>query len=70
MLRAIEQADFVYFGIDHAEPALDPGALAGLRDYRSRPLTIVDFNSRWLGQLGSDRRLRRHLLSRVQRRSL
>jgi glutamyl-tRNA reductase len=45
VLRAIEQADFVYFGIDHAEPVLDPTALTGLRDYRSRPITIVDFNS-------------------------
>ncbi|MEE8573548.1 MAG: ferrochelatase, partial [Gemmatimonadota bacterium] len=45
VLQAIEDADFVYFGIDHAEPVLDPATLAGLRDYQSRPLTIVDFNS-------------------------
>jgi glutamyl-tRNA reductase len=45
VLQAIQAADFVYFGIDHAEPVLDPATIAGLRDYRSRPLTIVDFNS-------------------------
>jgi ferrochelatase len=45
VLEAIRDADFVYFGIDHAEPVLDPAVLRDLRDYRSRPLTVVDFNS-------------------------
>jgi hypothetical protein len=45
VLEAIRDADFVYFGIDHAEPVLDPAVLHDLRDYRSRPLTVVDFNS-------------------------
>jgi glutamyl-tRNA reductase len=45
VLQAIEEADCVYFGIDHAEHVLDPSTIAELRDYRSRPLTIVDFNS-------------------------
>jgi glutamyl-tRNA reductase len=46
VLQAIEDADFLYFGIDHAEPVLDPASLAGLRDYRTRPLVIADFNAR------------------------
>jgi len=45
VLQAINDADVVYFGIDHAEPVLDPATLAELRDFQSRPLTIVDFNS-------------------------
>ncbi len=45
VLQAIADADFVYFGIDHAEPVLGAAELVELRDYRSRPLTIVDFNS-------------------------
>ncbi len=45
VLRAVADADVVYFGIDQAEAVLDPGALAGLRDFDARPLTLVDFNS-------------------------
>ena len=45
VLHAIADADFVFFGIDQAEPVLDAAALLGLRDYRARPLTLVDFNS-------------------------
>jgi glutamyl-tRNA reductase len=45
VLAAIEDADLVYLGIDHAERVLSAAALDGLRDYRARPLTIVDFNS-------------------------
>ncbi len=45
VVKAIADADVVYFGIDHPEPVLDAAVLTGLRDYRERPLTIVDFNS-------------------------
>jgi glutamyl-tRNA reductase len=45
VLRAIADADFVYFGIDQAEPVLDAIALVGLRDHAVRPLTLVDFNT-------------------------
>jgi glutamyl-tRNA reductase len=45
VVRAIADSDVVYFGIDHPEPVLDAAVLAGLRDFRERPLTIVDFNS-------------------------
>lgn len=45
VLRAIANADFVFFGIDQAEPVLDATALLGLRDYGVRPLTLVDFNT-------------------------
>jgi len=45
VLRAVADADVVYFGIDQPEAVLDPFALAGLRDFRARPLTLVDFNS-------------------------
>jgi glutamyl-tRNA reductase len=44
VLRAIADADFVYFGIDQAEPVLDAAAVRGLRDVAGRPLTLVDFN--------------------------
>jgi len=45
VLQAISEADYVYFGIDHPDPVLDTGLLADRRDYRDRPLTILDFNS-------------------------
>jgi len=45
VVRAVADADVVYFGIDQPEAVLDPIALAGLRDFRARPLTLVDFNS-------------------------
>jgi glutamyl-tRNA reductase len=44
VLRAIADADFVFFGIDQAEPVLDAALLRGLRDVAARPLTVVDFN--------------------------
>jgi glutamyl-tRNA reductase len=44
VLRAMADADFVYFGIDQAEPVLDAAALIGVRDLAARPLTLVDFN--------------------------
>jgi protoheme ferro-lyase/glutamyl-tRNA reductase len=45
VLRAIADADFVYFGLDQAEPVLHRSRLAELRDLAARPLTILDFNS-------------------------
>jgi ferrochelatase len=45
VLRAIADADFVFFGIDHPQPVLDAEVIGGLRDFTKRPLTIVDFNS-------------------------
>jgi glutamyl-tRNA reductase len=45
VIKAIADADFVFFGIDHPEPVLDATELLGLRDYGERPLQIVDFNS-------------------------
>ena len=44
VLRAIAEADFVYFGIDQAEPVLDAAAMRDVRDLAARPLTVVDFN--------------------------
>jgi ferrochelatase len=45
VLRAIADADYVFFGIDHPQPVLDAEVIGGLRDFTKRPLTIVDFNS-------------------------
>lgn len=42
--RAIADADFVFFGIDQADPVLNANLVRGLRDFAARPLTIVDFN--------------------------
>lgn len=44
VLRAIAEADFVLFGIDHAEPVLSAEMLAGKRDFSKRQLVVVDFN--------------------------
>jgi protoheme ferro-lyase/glutamyl-tRNA reductase len=44
VIRAIGDADFVFFGIDHAEPVLSAEMLAGERDFSKRPLVVVDFN--------------------------
>jgi len=44
VLRAVADADFVFFGIDHAKPVLFAEMLAGKRDYSKRPLVVVDFN--------------------------
>ncbi|MFC1628455.1 ferrochelatase [Gemmatimonadota bacterium] len=45
VIRAIADADHVYFGIDHPDPVLDIAVLQGLRDFGQRPLMIMDFNS-------------------------
>ncbi len=45
VIGAIAEADFVYFGIDHPDPVLDTTVLTDLRDFRERPLLIMDFNS-------------------------
>jgi glutamyl-tRNA reductase len=45
VLRAMADADLVFFGIDQIEPVLHGAALAGVRDLRARPLILVDFNS-------------------------
>lgn len=51
VVGAVREADFLYFGIDHADAVLDPRVLRGLRDFTTHPLTIVDFNS--FGSLGA-----------------
>ena len=54
VLRVIADADFVFFGIDHAEPVLSAEMLAGKRDFSKRPLVVVDFNdSGSVSDLGS-----------------
>ncbi len=45
VLRAVADADVAVFGIDQADPVMDGASLAGLRDFRKRPLTVVDFNT-------------------------
>jgi len=45
VVAAIADADVVYLGIDQTEPVLDAATLRGLRDFRTRPLTVVDFNT-------------------------
>jgi len=45
VLRAVADADFVFFGVDQVEQIMDMRALAELRDFAARPLTLVDFNS-------------------------
>jgi glutamyl-tRNA reductase len=45
VLRALSDADVVYFGIDQPEPVLDLASLTEMRDLSARPLTLVDFNS-------------------------
>ena len=44
VIRAIAEADFVFFGIDHAEPVISVEMLAGERDFSKRPLVVIDFN--------------------------
>ncbi len=51
VLARVAAADVVYFGIDRPDPVLDAATLAGLRDFRSRPLTVLDFNSN--GSIGA-----------------
>jgi len=45
VLRAVADADVVFFGIDRDTPVLDAGDLRGLRDFAQRPLTVIDFNT-------------------------
>ena len=45
VLQSIAAADFVYLGIDQQDPVIDVDLLHELRDFRARPLTIIDFNS-------------------------
>jgi hypothetical protein len=51
VLCTIADTDVVYLGIDQADPVLEARSLAGLRDFRVRPLTLVDFNA--FGSLGA-----------------
>ena len=43
--KAIANADVVIFGVDHSEPLIDGSSLRILRDWRHRPLTVIDFNT-------------------------
>jgi ferrochelatase len=45
VVRAIADADFVYFGVDSQEPVLDAETLSRLRDFARRPLRVIDFNT-------------------------
>lgn len=43
--KILADADVVFFGIDHREPVLHVEQLRGCRDFQTRPLTIIDFNT-------------------------
>jgi hypothetical protein len=43
--QAIADADIVFFGIDRNEPVLDAEEIRECRDFTSRPLTVIDFNT-------------------------
>ena len=45
ILDAMSEADTVVLGIDNREPILEAATLRGLRDFDTRPLTLVDFNT-------------------------
>ena len=45
IINAIADSDVVFFGIDRDEPVLNMQELKHLRDYESRPLLIIDFNT-------------------------
>jgi ferrochelatase len=45
VIKAIAEADVVYFGIDSDEPVLTADDLRGARDFSARPLTVIDFNT-------------------------
>ena len=45
VIQAIGDADVVIYGIDHDEPALRADRIRDLRDFRERPLTVIDFNT-------------------------
>lgn len=45
VLKAIADADIVFFGIDRNEPVLSGEQVRDLRDFAARKLTVVDFNT-------------------------
>ena len=45
VLKAIADADIVFFGIDRDEPVLSGEQVRDLRDFAARKLTVVDFNT-------------------------
>ncbi len=45
VLKAIADADIVFFGIDRDEPVLSGEQIRDLRDFSARGLTVVDFNT-------------------------
>ena len=45
VLKAIADADIVFFGIDRDEPVLSGEQVRDLRDFAVRELTVVDFNT-------------------------
>ncbi|MBU0616235.1 MAG: ferrochelatase [Planctomycetes bacterium] len=45
VVKAISEADIVYSGIDRNETVLEADTLGVLRDFKERPLTIIDFNT-------------------------
>ncbi len=45
VLKALADADVVYFGIDSQEPVVSAEEVRGLRDFAQRPLTVIDFNT-------------------------
>ncbi|MEM1166041.1 MAG: ferrochelatase [Planctomycetota bacterium] len=45
VLEAVEHADVLAIGIDSRSTVFGCDDLAGLRDFRDRPLTVIDFNA-------------------------
>ena len=45
ILDAIAEADTLVLGVDNREPILEAATIRGLRDFGSRSLTVIDFNS-------------------------
>jgi hypothetical protein len=43
--KAVLNADVVIFGVDRQEPVIDAERLCEERDFQTRPLTFIDFNS-------------------------
>ena len=44
VLDEIANADFLFFGIDHANPVISADMLVGRRDFVRHPLYVIDFN--------------------------
>jgi len=44
VIRAIADADVVFFGLDRKQPVLDSEQIRDCRDFTNRPLAVVDFN--------------------------